>query len=134
MRNKFFKTVLVVTIALLLLTFSSCGTVATEPELPTLECERAHVDDIMQLWGENDCVPDKKTALKIANIIVETQGEFYGKGFSEDREYGAEITFNEEKNEWRIEYYLTELYVFGGGIAVTIRKDNGMVTGMGFYA
>jgi len=36
-------------------------------------CNRKHIDDDLRLWGKEDVVPDKETAVKIANVVLAVQ-------------------------------------------------------------
>ena len=90
-------------------------------------CDRTHTEDIRQLWGRADAVPDEVTARIIADAIIDAQS-----GFEKWQEYNVTICFNEEINSWRIYYQPTPPTGFGGGISIGIRRDNGMVAGLAF--
>ena len=90
-------------------------------------CDRPHMEDIRQLWGRADAVPDEVTARRISDAVIDAQS-----GFGERQEYDVTISFDEGRNSWSIYYQPTPLTGFGGGISIGIRRDNGMISGLAF--
>jgi len=90
------------------------------------ECNRIHLDDDLRLWGTHDAVPDKETAIKLAEIALHAQS----LGPHSDINYKIEVTFYEEYNLWVVLYNPGAMA--GGGRVVAIRKDCGMISGMAY--
>ena len=92
-------------------------------------CDRIHLDDNMKLWGSEDIVPNEETAKMIADIIIGSKS-----WFTEGENYNVSIDFIEEQYEWEIYYrpIPPEGYeILGGVILIYIKKDSGMITGLG---
>lgn len=80
--------------------------------------------DNTQLWGTTDAIPDKETARKIADIIIERQVlDKDNYVFVKDN---VEITFDKQKNEWLL--YYGSGWTFGGDVTICLRRNNGAVT------
>lgn len=83
-----------------------------------------------KLWGTTDVISDEETAEKIAYILIDKLF-----GFNENRDYGVEVSFNDESYAWEVKYFpllsLAEkeqnIGILGGGRYIHIRKDSGKV-------
>ncbi len=79
-----------------------------------------------EIEKDKNIIPDKETAARVAQIVVETLDE-YVKGIDEGIEYEITVTFDEEKYEWVVHYMPEQEgdVIFGGEIIIRIRRDNG---------
>lgn len=90
------------------------------------ECERLHLDDVEK--GRN-VIPDEETAEEIAYILLEANSGFEGE--SSEFYYEAEVSFNEETNEWEVIFCPRPYdgkFVLDGEKVVHLNRDSGMVT------
>ena len=86
-------------------------------------------EETTQLWGDKDAVPDEETARKIADVIIERRvAEMDNPSWHQD---DVTITFDDEKNEWNLHYWSPPGWA-GGGVEITLRRDNGAVTSLWF--
>ena len=99
---------------------------------PEPYCDRLHCDGKLQSWEVNGIVPDEETAIKIADAIIKTQSKVISEWFGDNQGFNADVSFNEQKNQWELVYYQTPQKGMGGDIIIHIMRDCGMVTEFGF--
>jgi len=85
-----------------------------------------------------DVIPDEETALKVAEILLNTHlpDAMVAPNTRPNLEFDVIIDFDEERNEWQIFYVSINPTTGGAWLgtspSIRIRKDTGEITDLGF--